>query len=78
MDIETLNAIAVRLRDHSESITNIARQDMADDLLLAAKITDDLASLRFRVAGIAETCLQQDPGATRRDLLHALDRTAKE
>jgi hypothetical protein len=75
LDIATLNAISVRLGDHADKITNAARQD-ANDLRLAARIADRLASLRFRVGEIAGKAIEH-PGwnnaAIARDLDAALD-----
>jgi hypothetical protein len=74
-DIETLNAISVRLGDHADKITNAARQDIAADLRLAARIADKLAGLRFRIDEIAEQLLahpEWDRGAFARDLRAAL------
>jgi hypothetical protein len=76
-DIETLNAVAARLFDRADEIENIC-QGLTDDLTLAARIADKLASLRFRVGEIAVQCLAQDPGATHRDLVTALDDAARE
>jgi hypothetical protein len=41
-------------------------------LRLAARVVSNLATLRFRVAEIAEHALTQAPAATRQDLLNAL------
>jgi hypothetical protein len=71
-DVETLNALGARLYGHGESITNIARQDMADDLRLATRAIDKLTTLRLRISEIAESCMIQAPPATRRDALDAL------
>ena len=70
-NIESLNAIGARLFEHADAIT----QDIAADLRLAARITDKLASLRIRIAEIAEQALAHptwDPGAFARDLREAL------
>jgi hypothetical protein len=58
--------------DHAESIENIAAHEMQRDIRLAARVCDRLAALRFEVAEIAESCMKQEPAATRRDLLDAL------
>jgi hypothetical protein len=70
-DIETLNAIGARLFEHADAIT----QDIAADLRLSAQICHRLASLRFRVAEIAEQALahhEWDRAAFARDLRDAL------
>ncbi len=58
----------------ADEIENIC-QGMADDLTLAARIADKLASLRFRIAEIAEAALahpEWDRAAFARDLRDAL------
>jgi hypothetical protein len=70
-DIESLNAIGARLFEHADAIT----QDIAADLRLAASIAGKLASLRFRVAEIAQAALTHpgwDRAAFARDLRDAL------
>jgi hypothetical protein len=69
--IEALSALAARLFDHAESITNPARHDMEVDCRLAARALSNFATLRFRVGEIAEA-LTQPGAAIRRDLLGAL------
>jgi hypothetical protein len=71
-NIETLNALGARLYDHADSITNVAAHEMELDIRLAARVCSNFATLRFRVAEIAEMALTQDGAATRRDLLDAL------
>jgi hypothetical protein len=71
-NIETLNALGARLYDHADSITNVAAHEMEIDIRLAARVCSNLATLRFRVAEIAEAALTHAPGATRRDLIDAL------
>jgi hypothetical protein len=69
-DIPTLNAIGARLFGHANAITNAAA-----DLRLAARIADKLASLRFRIAEIAELALARpewDRAAFARDLRDVL------
>jgi hypothetical protein len=70
--VETLNALGTRLYDHADSITNVARHDMEVDCRLAARALSNFATLRFRVAEIAEQALVQPGAATRRDLIAAL------
>jgi hypothetical protein len=45
---------------------------MEQDIRLSARVCSNFATLRFRVAEIAEAALTQHPAATRRDLLGAL------
>jgi hypothetical protein len=71
LDIPTLNAIGARLFEHADAVT----QDIAADLRLAAVIAAKLASLRFRIAEIAEAALahpEWDRAAFARDLREAL------
>jgi hypothetical protein len=65
-DYETLTKLGARLFDHADSITNVAAHEMEVDIRSAA-------TLRFRVAEIAEATLMQDRAATRRDLVDALN-----
>ncbi len=60
---ETLNALGARLIDNTDSIVNVASHEMELDIRLAARVCSKLASLRFRVAEIAETALTQAPSA---------------
>jgi hypothetical protein len=71
-DYETLTKLGARLFDHADSITNVARHDMEIDCRLAARALSNMATLRFRVAEIAEMALTQAGAAIRRDLLDAL------
>jgi hypothetical protein len=71
-DYETLTKLGARLFDHADSITNVARHDMEVDVRLAARACSNFATLRFRVAEIAEEALTQHPAATHRDLIAAL------
>ena len=74
-DIEQLNALAVRLSDRADQISQITLWDLARDLRLAAQVTAKLASLRFRIDEIAEQLLAQkewDGAALARDLRDAL------
>jgi hypothetical protein len=53
-----LTALAGRFAQHAAAITNPARQDVAKDLLLAARMAHKFASLRFRVANIAQKAIE--------------------
>jgi hypothetical protein len=70
--ITFLTTFSVRLLDHADSITDFRDHEMERDLRTASRVCSSLASLRFRVAEIAEMALDQDGGATRRDLQQAL------
>jgi hypothetical protein len=77
LTIGELNAISTRLVDHADKITPlIGCQDVADDLRLAARLADKMASFQFRVGEIAEQLLahpEWDRAAFARDLRSALD-----
>jgi hypothetical protein len=78
-DYASLTAIGARLSDHADAVTNAARQDIANDLRLAAAIAVKFASLRFRVAEIAAKAIENpdwDNAAIARDLREALDAAA--
>jgi hypothetical protein len=72
LDYETLTKLCARLFDHAESITNVAAHEMEVDIRLSARVCSNFASLRFRIAEIAEAALTQSGPAIRRDLLDAL------
>jgi hypothetical protein len=72
LNIETLNALAARLRDHAEDVADVVNFDpVVKDLQLAAQACGKFASLRFAVSEIAGAV--STPPATRRDLLIALE-----
>ena len=71
LNIENLTLIGAKLFNFADSIA-LASPDTAKDARLAARAADKLASLRFRIAEIAEMSLTQDSGATHRDLNAAL------
>jgi hypothetical protein len=52
-----LTAAAGRFADHAETVMNPARQDIAQDLRMAARMAHKFASLRFRVANIAQKAI---------------------
>jgi hypothetical protein len=72
---ENLAALCARLRDHADSITNVAAHEMELDLRIAARALALFATLQFRVSEIAEMALSQAGPATARDLRQALDDT---
>src|SRR5260221_13667658 len=75
-DIETLNALALRLSDRADQISMITLWDLARDLRLAAQVSHKLATLRFRIDEIAGSLLahsEWDGAAVARDLRLALD-----
>jgi hypothetical protein len=71
-NIEQLNMLAARLRDHAEDVADVVNFDpVVSDLRLAALACGKFASLRFTVSEIANAA--STPPATRRDLLIALE-----
>jgi hypothetical protein len=71
-NIEQLNMLAARLRDHAEDVADVVNFDpVVSDLRLAARACGKFASLRFQVSEIANAA--STPPATRRDLLVALE-----
>jgi hypothetical protein len=72
-DIETLNALGARPFDHADSIVNVAAHEMEMDIRQAARALALFATLKFRIAEIAEMALTQAGAATARDLRQALD-----
>jgi hypothetical protein len=75
LDIETPNAIGARLFERADQITQVALQDLALDLRLAARVCDRLASVGFRIAEIAQAAIDHpewDSAAFARDLRELL------
>jgi hypothetical protein len=56
LSIDALNALATRLFDHADSITNVAAHEIEKDIRLAARVASDMATLRFGVAQVAASC----------------------
>jgi hypothetical protein len=75
VDIETLNALGLRLFTPTASPTS-SPQD-GTDMRLTDQVCDKLAGLGFRVAEIAETAMTQASAAARRDPLGALAETRR-
>jgi hypothetical protein len=74
LNIETLNGLAARLRDHAEDIAaSIEFEPVVLDIRLAARACGSLAGLRFQVAEIAADALTKPALAIHRDLFAALD-----
>jgi hypothetical protein len=79
LGIDFLNFCAARFGEHADNFTAVAADMLgaiANDLKLAAKICDRLASLRFEIAEIASKADLLDPD-TARELRDALDDAAK-
>jgi hypothetical protein len=73
-NIETLNHLAGRLRDHAEDLAaELEFEPVVSDIRLAARACDNFAGLRFQVAEIAADVLQKPSLAIHRDLFAALD-----
>jgi hypothetical protein len=68
LNVENLNAIAARLADHADGITQIALRSLADDLRLAARIAETLAAMRSEIAEIASRTMD----SAARDCLQSL------
>jgi hypothetical protein len=71
-DYETLTKLGARLFDHADRITSVAAHEMEVDIRSAARVCSNLATLRFRIAEIADRALTQAGAAIRRDLLDAI------
>jgi hypothetical protein len=71
LDVETLTALALRLRDHAEEMaTEVVFDGAVRDIRLAVQVCDKLATLRFAVNEIANHPLSH--ATIRRDLHIAL------
>jgi hypothetical protein len=69
LDIETLNGISSRLYDRAETITQVALQDLAMELRLAARCAEVLARVRFALGEVAEKTKDHDTRLEIRGLL---------
>ena len=74
LDIEMLNAVALRLRERSDQIVQVTPLDWAVDLKLAARCADLLAHVRFELAELAGKTTDHD---TRLELRGLLDDAAR-
>jgi hypothetical protein len=54
LDIETLNQISTQLDERADEITQVALQDLAHSIRLAARCAQVLAHVRFALGEIAE------------------------
>ncbi len=71
LDIEQLNALATRLRDHADAIRNPAAQKkLGTDLNTAANVASEMAHWRFTVAEIADALPWENPA--KKELLSLL------
>jgi hypothetical protein len=70
---ETLAALCARLHDHADGIVNVAAHEMETDIRQATRALALFATLKFRIAEIAEMALTQAGPAIARDLRQALD-----
>jgi hypothetical protein len=62
LDIESLNALAVRLRDHADGIRNPAAQKkLGADLHTAADVASEHAHWRFQIAEVADALPWENP-----------------
>ena len=69
LDIETLNSVALRLRERSDHLVQVTLQDLALDLRLAARCADLLAHVRFELGEIAVKTKDHDTRLEIRGLL---------
>ena len=53
LDIETLNALAVRLDDHADSIEQVTLHALEKDIRTAARVASEMARWRFALAELA-------------------------
>jgi hypothetical protein len=67
-----LGLLAEKLRDHADSITNVAAHQMELDVRLAAMALDRLAAFRLRLVQIADACERQGLAVTAYDLTEVL------
>jgi hypothetical protein len=61
LDIEQLNALAVRLDDRADEITQVTLHDLEQDIRAAARVASEHAHFRFVVADVAATLPGENP-----------------
>lgn len=66
---EELRALASRLQDHADAITNAAARLIERDIRSAARIITDHATWRFHLKAIVTTCTDENAAAHLRELL---------
>jgi hypothetical protein len=69
LDIESLNAVALRLRERSDQIVQVTLQDLALDLKLAARCADLLAHIRFELGEVITKTTDHDTRLSLKNLL---------
>lgn len=69
LDIETLNAVALRLEERAGQITQMTLQDLALDLRLAARCADVLGHIRFELGEIITRTTDHDTKLALKNLL---------
>jgi hypothetical protein len=67
--VENLNAIGVRLADRADEMTQVTLRGLADDLRLAARIAEALATMRTEVAEVAAKTMDSSTRDQLRDLM---------
>jgi hypothetical protein len=69
LDIEMLNAVALRLRERSDQIVQVTPLDWAVDLKLAARCADLLAHIRFELGEVITKTTDHDTRLSLKNLL---------
>jgi hypothetical protein len=69
LDIETLNAVALRLRERSDAIQQVSLQDWAIDLKTAARCAELLAHIRFELGEAITKTTDHDTRLSLKNLL---------
>jgi hypothetical protein len=69
LDVETLNAIALRLDERADAIRQVTLVDLVADIRIASRACEVLAHVRFALGEIAEKTKDHDTRLEIRGLL---------
>jgi hypothetical protein len=69
LDIETLNEVALRLRERSDAIQQVTLLDWAVDLRTAARCAEVLAHIRFELGEVITKTTDHDSRLSLKNLL---------
>jgi hypothetical protein len=69
LDIETLNAVSLRLRERSDAIQQVTLLDWAVDLRTAARCAEVLAHVRFELSEVITKTTDHDTKLSLKNLL---------
>jgi hypothetical protein len=60
LSIETLNTMVLKLRQHSDAITQVSLEELRQEIILGARCADLLAHVRMAIIDITERCTDEN------------------